>query len=142
MIRGGGCVMALAIRVAGWTLVHFVWQGVAIAGVAATLLWLLRSSSAQARYLVACAALAALLIVPLVTARTIALGDANIPPAGTSNVGPTSFAVTTTAPRGLADDLSRLRAPRVGVAVSDLLPLIVAVWITGVAVLSVRLLGA
>jgi len=37
----------------GWTLVHFVWQAFAIAIMVAMLLALLRSASAQSRYLVA-----------------------------------------------------------------------------------------
>jgi uncharacterized protein (TIGR03435 family) len=52
--------------VIGWTLVHFVWQGAAIALTTAMALRLLRRASAHARYLTACAALlVALAAAPL-----------------------------------------------------------------------------
>jgi uncharacterized protein (TIGR03435 family) len=56
------------VDVAGWTLVHFVWQGAGIALLAATALRLLRSTRPQLRYLAACLALAAMLAAPVVTA--------------------------------------------------------------------------
>jgi GWxTD domain-containing protein len=52
----------------GWTLLHFLWQGTAIAVVYATLRGLLdRALSAQGRYVLACLALAAIAIAPLAT---------------------------------------------------------------------------
>ena len=52
----------------GWTLLHFLWQGVLIAAVyAATRKWCVRTSSPNARYLLACAALAAMAIAPVLT---------------------------------------------------------------------------
>ena len=56
------------IDVAGWTLVHFLWEGAAIALLALVALWVLRHRSPQARYAVACASLVAMLAAPLVTA--------------------------------------------------------------------------
>ena len=56
------------IDVAGWTLLHFVWQGSVIALMAALALRALRSSRANVRYSVACVALAAMLAAPVVTA--------------------------------------------------------------------------
>ena len=56
------------VQVAGWTLIHFVWQGTAIALAAAVVLRALSRRSADARYLVACAALAAMLAAPIATA--------------------------------------------------------------------------
>ena len=46
--------MTAFIDAAGWTLVHFLWQGAAIAAVAAVGLRLLRGGSPQARYALAC----------------------------------------------------------------------------------------
>ena len=51
--------------VAGWTLVHFVWQGAAIGAIAFVLLWRLRNHPPQARYAVACGALVAMAAAPL-----------------------------------------------------------------------------
>ena len=63
----------------GWTLIHFLWQGLAIAvlyvdargGVMA------RWSSPHARYLLACAALAAMMAAPLVTWELMRPSDAS-----------------------------------------------------------------
>jgi uncharacterized protein (TIGR03435 family) len=60
------------VDVAGWTLVHFVWQGAGIALLAALGLRLLRSRRPQVRYLTACGALAAMLAAPIVTAFVMA----------------------------------------------------------------------
>ena len=39
-----------AIEVLGWTLLHFVWQGLAAAVLLATLLLVLRRATAQTKY--------------------------------------------------------------------------------------------
>ena len=57
--------MAQALSTA---LLHFVWQGVAVALILWIALFLLRRRSAHARYLAACAALAVLAAMPLITA--------------------------------------------------------------------------
>src|SRR5687767_12908227 len=62
------------VDVAGWTLVHFVWQGAGIALTAAVALRVLRSRRPQLRYLTACAALAAMLAAPAVTAFVMTSG--------------------------------------------------------------------
>ena len=49
----------------GWCLVHSVWEGAAVALVAAGVFRWLRRSPAQARYLTACGALLAMTIMPL-----------------------------------------------------------------------------
>src|SRR5215208_3012811 len=64
------------LETAGWTLIHFLWQGCALAAVAATLLRLAERRSPNARYLIACAALVMLAAAPLVTARL--LWDASV----------------------------------------------------------------
>jgi hypothetical protein len=52
----------------GWTLLHFLWQGTAIAVAYAMLRSLLgRSLSAQGRYVLACAALLAMTVAPPLT---------------------------------------------------------------------------
>jgi hypothetical protein len=57
----------------GWCLVHSVWRGGVVALVAATVLRWLRQSSAQARYLAACVALVAMIVLHLV--RLITAGS-------------------------------------------------------------------
>src|SRR5215470_13779736 len=60
--------MAPWTDVAGWTLLHFVWQGTAIGIVAAAGLRLLRASTPPVRYALASAAMIAMLIAPVATA--------------------------------------------------------------------------
>src|SRR5689334_11379550 len=61
----------------GWTLIHFLWQGFSIAVLyAAARRGVARTSSANARYLLACAALAAMMAAPLVTWELMPPSDA------------------------------------------------------------------
>ncbi|MBN1508709.1 MAG: M48 family metalloprotease [Sedimentisphaerales bacterium] len=55
----------------GWMLVHFLWQGVAVALLLAILLRLLRKSNANVRYLAACSALALMVVLPVATVRLV-----------------------------------------------------------------------
>jgi beta-lactamase regulating signal transducer with metallopeptidase domain len=59
---------SLTVRAIGWALVQSLWQGAVIGVVTAFLLLTLRRSAASRRYMVACLALAALVILPVVTA--------------------------------------------------------------------------
>jgi hypothetical protein len=65
----------------GWCLVHSVWEGAAVALVAAGVVRWLRRSSAQVRYLTACGALLAMTIMPLAPLiSTSSRRDADIGP--------------------------------------------------------------
>ena len=55
----------------GWALIHFVWQGAAIAAVASALLTIARRRSSSVRYAIACVGLAAMLAAPLLSARLL-----------------------------------------------------------------------
>ena len=55
----------------GWALIHFVWQGVAIAAAASALLTLARRRSSSVRYAIAGISLAAMLAAPLISARLL-----------------------------------------------------------------------
>ncbi|HXR44989.1 MAG TPA: M56 family metallopeptidase [Pseudolysinimonas sp.] len=142
--------MTTIIDAAGWTLVHFLWQGAAIAAAAAIGLRLLRRGSPQARYVLACVALAAMLASPAVTAarllsptppavapvqRTLFL---RVLPQGTHESEMLRFvgfrqrsvaAGTTAAGSGDA-------APRGGTLV---MPALVVAWLAGVCLLFARL---
>ena len=54
-----------------WTLVHSLWQGAAVALVAAAILAALRNARPHARYTVACAALGIMATLPFVTMHFI-----------------------------------------------------------------------
>src|SRR5215212_7837431 len=131
--------MNFAIHVSGWSLVHFVWQGLAIAIVAAVLLRLLRLATPQARHAVACAALVAMVAAPLVTARLLmAAAPGESPAASTPTAVDFVVAGTAIAAAGTAADQA---ASTVGRGIATFLPLVVAVWLTGVGILLIRLSG-
>ena len=65
----------------GWTLLHFVWQAAAVALLLGILLALLRKSSANMRYIVACAALGLIVLLPMVTMQLVPVSTPE-PPAG------------------------------------------------------------
>ncbi len=55
----------------GWTLLHFVWQAAAVALLFGILLALLRKSSASVRYIVTCAALGLIVLLPIATFQLV-----------------------------------------------------------------------
>jgi TonB family protein len=59
------------IDVAGWTLVHFVWQGAILGVLAAVCLRLVSRQTPELRYAIGCLALAAMLAAPAATALTL-----------------------------------------------------------------------
>jgi uncharacterized protein (TIGR03435 family) len=102
---------------AGWTLLHFLWQGSLIALLFAVVRAVAgRSLTARARYLLACAALAAMTIAPLLTFFAA------------DNVG-SGVAI---AARWQPSSSTLERA----------LPWVVVIWLCGAIVFSLRLMGA
>ena len=150
------------LQTAGWSLIHFVWQGAAIAGATSVLLRLMRHRSASARYVIACASLAAMLAGPAVTARLLWTGqestcDLSVTDAATSAAagsgaarfvnsvratGPDSRGVgqaahgSVSVARGLAD-VAQDFSP----AIDRLLPGITLAWLAGVVLLLARMAG-
>jgi hypothetical protein len=55
------------IHALGWTLLHFLWQGVLVAAIFAFVTELLKSSSANKRYVAACGALCLMAALPAAT---------------------------------------------------------------------------
>jgi len=55
----------------GWTLIHFLWQGVLLAILSAIVLRLLRRRSSNVRYLTSCIALLLMVVLPVVTIQFI-----------------------------------------------------------------------
>ena len=115
----------------GWTLLHFLWQGTAIAAIAAFSLMLCRRAST--RYVVAVVALGVMLAAPIATCAYLLRSEpASVP--STSQNG--SWAVV--APHALA-----ARANDAGLISSspDQMSWLVEVWLFGVACLSFRWAG-
>ena len=59
--------MSRTVDALAWALVHFIWQGAAIALVAFVAGWALRNGRPERRYTLYCGALALMLLAPLVT---------------------------------------------------------------------------
>jgi uncharacterized protein (TIGR03435 family) len=120
----------------GSTLLHFLWEGLLIAAVsAAGRKWTERRCGPNARYIMACVALASMAAAPVVT--WILLGLPAAEPVAASFTAPFSAA----APHA-AQSAARLipgGTPRTG-AIS-LLPWVVAAWLVGTIVFWVRMLG-
>jgi uncharacterized protein (TIGR03435 family) len=125
----------------GWTLVHFLWQGLSIAVLyAGARRAVARTSSPQARYLLACAALAAMMAAPLATWGLMRPSDAS--PDAAYRIRSTPPAASTT---GIATTTITLpaavRARVSGVQPAQFLLWVVMLWLAGAVVFWVRLAG-
>jgi hypothetical protein len=146
----------------GWTLVHFCWQGAVVALGLAVVSGLLRRRSAEARYRAAGVALGLMAALPMATfwrlgpspaaARPTPLelpASAPSGPGAPGEAGPGHEPVTRAAipPAGSAagpagEALAAPVSPRGATGwFEPLLPWAVGLWLAGVMVLSVRLLG-
>jgi uncharacterized protein (TIGR03435 family) len=120
----------------GWTLVHFLWQGLAIALLyAAARRMMARRSSPNGRYLLACAALAAMMAAPLATWRLMQLPDASHGAAYQIRSIPPTPSTTAVSAATLPDSV------RATVRPAQFLAWIVIVWLAGATALWVRLAG-
>lgn len=147
----------------GWALLHFVWQGAAIAVVLVVVLRFARNRSANFRYAAACVALAVMALAPVVTFFVLGIGAENKSeiaevvvevPGGDEEAFAASIA-RVTAPLGASAPQTEPRAnempigpedgPRANFNFPALSPragqVFAAAWFAGVLILSVRLLG-
>src|SRR5580704_6071030 len=121
----------------GWTLLHFVWQGAALAALAALLMTLCRR--AQARYAIAVVALVAMLVAPAGTFYVLTHANA---------ASPESFEPVAQASRAMPRNISAA-APSAASQLSRLrqsLPWpvegwLVEAWLLGVAFFGLRSAG-
>ena len=118
----------------GSTLLHFLWQGVAISALYAAALVAIRRAGSNTRYLVACAALAAMLAAPVVTWLALA----PVPPASISSSAAARWYAATTQPRAISPTAVEYFTP----AAAPYLSWVVVTWLAGVTLLFLRLLGA
>jgi GWxTD domain-containing protein len=123
------------VHALGWALLHFCWQGALTALLLACVLALLPSRAARPRYAAACAAMALMLALPLVTFARLARRPASAGAALTVPLHAAPYAPIAASPDYPAqpwlaraeDDLNRA------------LPGIILFWIAGVALLAFRL---
>jgi uncharacterized protein (TIGR03435 family) len=134
---------------AGWILVHFVWQGTLIGALTLLLLRALRHRSPQARYAVACAALVAMAAAPLATAAVLSrTADLVSTPDVSVQESIEQSLMTLSARIATAEEAMKAggEPPPADDVASSLsspgwFPAIVALWMTGVAILLARLVG-
>jgi beta-lactamase regulating signal transducer with metallopeptidase domain len=135
-----------AAQAIGWALLHFVWQGTLVGVLTATALAALRKGAADVRYVVAAIGLSLMVTLPAVTA--IQLWRSATLQSSTARVEVSDPTVTTAAapdaPR--ADQTASESAPSRSrmldsIRIEPWLPMLVLGWLTGVAVLSLRLLS-
>jgi beta-lactamase regulating signal transducer with metallopeptidase domain len=117
-----------------WTLVHFLWQGAIVAALAWAVTRALRLA-APARYLVGVSCLVLMLAGPIAT-FVVLVDRAGV---GPEPAGAAASAAAVPSPP-LAAALSA-RAVSAGAGSVPVLSLVVAAWLCGVAVLSIRLAG-
>jgi uncharacterized protein (TIGR03435 family) len=118
----------------GWTLLHFLWQGTLVAALYAVAR---RSARPNTRYILACAALTAMLAAPLIAWSLMRPADSAATPASmhlTDRV-PLATAATAVAPMSLPEKVSSVQS-------AQFLPWVVAVWLAGAVALWIRLIGA
>jgi len=117
----------------GWTLVHFLWQGALIAALYA---FLRRSAGARTRYAIACVALAAMAVAPIVT---FSLSGAPEPASASPYVGTLPLSSAAALVSDGSPTLSPLFATRAWR--DDIMPWLVIVWFAGAIVFWIRLTG-
>jgi beta-lactamase regulating signal transducer with metallopeptidase domain len=127
------------VRVLGWCLLHFVWQGAVLALVLCALLSRLRSP--QARYATAVCALVAMLIVPLVTFAILKQSPESARQfsiVGFTEIGNALQALPSSA--AAAQELPSLAFASHTVSI-DWMSFAVLAWFAGVYMFSLRTLG-
>ena len=122
------------VQALAWTLVHFLWQGAAIAVVARLLMR--ASQMAWTRYAIGVGALAAMLVAPVVT-LFVQLSVGIVSDAGIS----LSSVLVATQPANPAAVDTATPGSLLGGLSAPALAAVVAFWLVGVAVFSVRLAG-
>jgi len=124
----------------GWALLHLLWQGVLVAAILAATLALLSKQSANARYLASCGALALLVVLGAVTAYRAYDGSASEAPSISLVTAPTSDKTIELTTSDTGQPATDNRLTTIATFTKSHLPQIVMIWLTGVLLLSVRLL--
>jgi len=127
-----------ACQALGWALLHFLWQGTLAALFLAACNFALRDSAARMRYAMSCLFLMVLLALPVLTFTASLVGTPAPPPTPDRSLLGIA-AATTLATAAPAPAVAR---PSFQDSLMPFLPWIVAFWITGVVLLSMRWIGA
>ena len=130
----------------GWALVHFVWQGAALALAVRAAMAVLARRPANVRYVVACAGLAAMAIAPAATALMVSgpvpgTGVTVLVPAGEAVGVPAAHPPSSMTEAPPAAPSGAVRTSQLAALVEKSLGAIVVVWLVGVAAVSAVYLG-
>lgn len=117
----------ILVNALGWTLIHFLWQGMCIAGAFWAVCKLTRPEQASVRYWAGMLAFLSAVAVPVATFLRSLPGMAETMPAAVAGPGPTLAAVV----RPSYGQILQL-------GLEPAIPVVVALWGMGVALLSVR----
>jgi beta-lactamase regulating signal transducer with metallopeptidase domain len=124
----------------GWALLHLLWQGLLVAAILAATLALLSKQSANARYLASCGALALLVVLGAATAYQVYDGGGELGVGSGSEVKFAPISVFNPTSESLGSHTPRPTPHPLIAFTKSHLPQIVLGWLTGVLLLSVRLL--
>jgi uncharacterized protein (TIGR03435 family) len=119
----------------GWTLVHFLWHGLAIAAVYAGGRAFAKDASPNRRYLLACAALTAMLAAPIVTYALLSS------PEPVSPISAPTAAASTADSGTIFPIVTYENATFAAVWTERVMPAVVMFWLAGTIVFWVRLAG-
>lgn len=147
----------------GWTLFHFIWQGALVAVLYKSASLMLKNRSSNARYVAACASLALMLALPVGTIFVVGDPFAQAAPVAAGSTDHVSAESSAAAASAAADaSLAPLKSDKSKLIVqpatqpypqavslkewgrarfATLLPWMVALWLAGVLVLSLRFAG-
>jgi len=124
----------------GWTLIHFLWQGSAIALLLALTRVAFKRHSAQVRYGAACLALAAMAMSPILTLASLtgdgALGRVSSVSSSALQTNAVQTASTVLTPNSASFSLTAWAHQ-----LNAIVPWVVATWFVGVCALAMRLCG-
>lgn len=130
-----------AAQTLGWTLLHFLWQGAVIALILAIVLWLTKGSSPNLHYLVSCVCLALMVLLPIFTYALLAPSIQAVPDVSYDLKPAPAWEARATAPSAHKTPSTLPPAAATHDGLEPFLPYLVAFWLIGVLLLSVRLLG-
>ncbi|MFI5006263.1 MAG: M56 family metallopeptidase [Solirubrobacterales bacterium] len=130
------------VQALGWSLLHFVWQGTAVAALLASLSLVLRRAAPQVRYLLAGGALLLMLLLPITTFFVVRGPAAALRAEGATSVVPEAWSVArSSVVAGEATGVGPIAVFELQRRIEPLLPVLVGLWGLGVLLLSLRSLG-
>lgn len=136
-----------AAQAIGWALLHFVWQGALVGVLTAVALAALRKGAADVRYVVASIGLSLMLTLPAVTAIQFWRSATPVPASAALEYSTATLPAPAAQPSVTNGDQTQAEsAPsssrmRDSIHIERWLPMLVMVWLTGVVVLSLRLMS-